>query len=67
MGRTKTALNIELARTLAQKEHHQAAVRRAFGQLLVVETLEAEARNDQQARANKLTLERAISLALNDQ
>lgn len=64
MGRSKSALNMELARVLAVKEHHVAEVRRAYGKVLVVDELRDQQRADRRKDTQKAQLERAINQSL---
>tara|TARA_R110002126_G_scaffold27055_5_gene91085 strand:- start:555 stop:971 length:417 start_codon:yes stop_codon:yes gene_type:complete len=64
VGRSKAQLNMALAQILAQKEHHMARVRIAYGKVLVTEEL---ARKDASARRqarSKVQLETAQETAL---
>ena len=61
IARAKTALNLELARTLARKEPHQAAVRRAYGKVLVARQLQDDARRAARNGAARHALDAAIS------
>ncbi len=61
VGRTKTALNIQLAQVLAQKEHHQGAVRKAYGKVLVVQEMRDQAHADAKMKRGKGQLDRAIA------
>ena len=66
VGRTKTQLNLELARVLAIKEQHLAAVRKAYGKVMVVEALitqeNAVEKKAQQKRALDTTINYAVSM-----
>ncbi len=54
VGRAKTQLNLQLAQVLARKEHHLAAVRRAYGRVLVAgELCENEKKGRQTERAKR--------------
>ena len=64
VGRSKAALNIQLAQVLAQKEHHQTAVRLAYGKVLVVAEMRDAARLAEHARNTKGQLDRAIAQSL---
>ena len=60
VGRSKTALNIQLAQVLAQKEHLQSAVRKAYGKVLVVQQMQDQARADAASKRTKSQLETAV-------
>ena len=64
VGRAKTQLNMKLARVLAVKEHHQIMVRKAYGKVLVVEELQADARKQKNQRTAKRALDQAINGSL---
>jgi len=64
IGRAKAALNMRLAQVLALKEHHLAAVRRAYGKVLVGEELyDTQKTSARQARADAV-LAQAIESSL---
>lgn len=61
VGRSKTALNIQLAQVLAQKEHLQNAVRKAYGKVLVVQQMREQTEAAANSKRTKDQLENAIS------
>ena len=67
VGRSKTALNIQLAQVLAQKEHLQSAVRKAYGKVLVVHQMQDQARADINSKLTKTQLETAVTQFLQGQ
>lgn len=64
VGRSKTAVNIELARVLAVKEHHLSEVRKAYGKRLVAEQLLDQHEADNRQIAAKRDLDRIIEISL---
>ncbi len=64
LGRSKTAVNMQLARVLAVKESHLLEVRRAYGKVLVVQELQQNLDRDTRKRRQDAELVRAISLSL---
>ena len=64
IGRAKTAVNLQLARTLARKEPHQAAVRQAYGKMLVAREMQGQARARLRGRAARRALDAAIADAV---
>ena len=67
VGRSKTTLNIQLAQVLAQKEHLQSAVRKAYGKVLVVHQMQDQARADINSKLTKTQLETAVTQFLQGQ
>ena len=67
VGRSKTALNIQLAQVLAQKEHLQSAVRKAYGRVLVVRQMREQAQAAAVSKHTKTQLEIAVSQFLQGQ
>ena len=67
VGRSKTALNIQLAQVLAQKEHLQSAVRKAYGKVLVVRQMQDQTQADINSRLTKTQLETAVTQFLQGQ
>lgn len=61
IGRKKRELNMQLAQVLAVKERHVAQVRKAYGKVLVTETLYSGARKDAQQKKAQSQLDRAIT------
>ena len=57
-------INMRLARVLARKEHHMAALRQTFGRLSVLEELTAENRRKAQKRAAAKELEEIVALQI---
>ena len=64
VGRSKAQLNIALAQILAQKEHHLARVRTAYGKVLVTRQLAENAARDRSHARSKAQLETAQETAL---
>lgn len=64
LGRSKTALNLQLAQVLAQKEGLQTAVRQAYGKVLVVNQMRDDAQQDAARLMMKNQLTQAISQSL---
>lgn len=64
LGRTRTDLNMKLARVLAVKAHHQTKVRKAYGKVLVLDELLADAHDTRKQRLAKQALLRAIDQSL---
>lgn len=60
LTRTRSDLNMQLARTLAIKAHEQANVRQAFGKVVALRQLVLDARN----RDRKLRAQRLLSSAI---
>ena len=67
VGRSKTALNIQLAQVLAQKEHLQSAVRKAYGKVLVVRQMQDQTKADINSKLTKTQLETAVTHFLQGQ
>lgn len=61
IGRKKRELNMQLAQVLAVKERHVAQVKKAYGKVLVTETLYSGARKDAQQKKAQSQLDRAIT------
>lgn len=64
VGRSKTAVNLELARVLAVKEHHLSEVRKAYGKRLVAEQLLDQHEKEKRQTAAKRDLDRIIEISL---
>ncbi|UWR15266.1 hypothetical protein [Sulfitobacter sp. M368] len=64
VGRSKTAINMELARVLAVKEQHLSAVRKAYGKLVVAGQLLDRCKSNAQGDAAKRQLGHAIESSL---
>lgn len=64
VGRTRTKLNIRLAKVLSTKEYHLAAVRKAYGKVLVVEALIKETESELATDRRKRDLQNVIDLAV---
>lgn len=64
LGRSKTSLNQELARTLARKNIEQTQVRRAFGKVEALKTLIGAEKTKIAKRRTQASLSRAITHAL---
>ncbi len=64
IGRSRTALNMALARVLAVKEHHLAEVRRAYGKVLVVQEIRDQHLTDKRKSRTSAALSRAIEEAV---
>ncbi len=64
VGRSKAQLNMALAQILAQKEHHLARVRTAYGKVLVTRQLAENAARDRSQARSKSQLETAQETAL---
>ncbi len=64
VGKTKRALNIQLAQVLAQKEHHIQKVKKSYGKVLVTQELQSDfiAQNAKDKTRNALS--RAIEQSL---
>jgi len=60
LGRSKTSVNIALARILAMKEHHMAEVRLAYGKLLVTQQLSKDATARHHKKAAVASLSKTI-------
>lgn len=60
IGRSRTALNMALARVLAVKEHHQSEVRRAYGKVLVVEEIRDQHLAEERKKRTAAALSKAI-------
>lgn len=67
VGRSKTALNIQLAQVLAQKEGLQSAVRKAYGKVLVVRQMRDQVQAIAASKSAKGQLETAINQFLQSQ
>lgn len=65
LGRSRTALNTELARVLARKALEQDRVRVAFGKLTALRTLVDESSRAQRKNRAQIGLSEAITHALN--
>lgn len=61
IGRKKRELNMQLAQVLAVKERHIAQIKKAYGKVLVTETLYSGARKDAQQKKAQSRLDRAIT------
>lgn len=64
VGRKKRELNMKLAQVLAIKERHIAQVRRAYGKVVVTETLLTQATQEASQKRARSQLERAIASML---
>ena len=64
VGRRKTELNMKLAQVLAIKEHHLVQVRSAYGKVLVVQELIANAQDEKRKKTSQAQLDRAIEQTL---
>lgn len=64
IGRKKRELNMQLAQVLAIKERHIAQVRKAYGKVLVSQSLLEDARAEQKQKIAQAQLDRAISSML---
>lgn len=64
LGRTKTALNMRLARVLAVKEGHLMEVRRAYGKVLVIEELQQNLSDKTRKTRQDAQLAQAIDATL---
>lgn len=64
VGRTRSQLNIQLAKVLSTKEYHLAAVRKAYGKVMVVETLIKETETELATERRKRELRDVIELAV---
>ncbi len=64
IGRSKSQLNLKLARTLATKLHHLAQVRRAYGKVLVVNELLDQVKRIEKKKQAQDTLSQAIEVSL---
>ncbi len=60
IGRSRTALNMALARVLAVKEHHLSEVRRAYGKVLVVKEIRDQHITERRKKHDAAALSRAI-------
>ncbi|QJF52977.1 hypothetical protein [Roseobacter ponti] len=65
VGRKKTQLNIQLARILAQKDHHLRQVRKAYGKVLVVSELSDRDKQKTRKRRSEAQLRAAIEMSVN--
>ena len=61
IGRKKHALNMQLSQILAVKERHIAQVRKAYGKVMIIETLYSELRTEAKQKKAQSQLDRAIS------
>ena len=64
LGRAKTALNLDLARVLAVKEHHMQEVRRAYGKVLVINEMKGQLRREVKKSVVDNELSQAIALSI---
>ncbi|MEP5731452.1 MAG: hypothetical protein ABJL67_19010 [Sulfitobacter sp.] len=64
LARSRTTLNIQLARTLALKAHEQDKVRHVFGKVTALESLIATNMASRQKKARQAIIGRAIDHAL---
>ncbi|MBM1321049.1 hypothetical protein JQT77_01230 [Sulfitobacter mediterraneus] len=64
VGRSKTAVNMELSRVLAVKEHHLSEVRKAYGKRLVAEQLLDQHEKEKRQTGAKRDLDRIIEISL---
>ena len=64
VGRSKKALNIQLAQILAQKEYHLKAVRMAYGKLLVVQEMRDDAKMKALRQSAQGQMDQAIRQSL---
>ena len=64
MGRSRTALNMELARVLAVKAQHLKEVQRAYGKVLVVEEMQHDLNKRLANTAAAAELDQAIEQSL---
>lgn len=61
VGRTKTELNMKLARILAEKEPHMFTIRRAYGKVLAVQELIEKAEKALKKRAENAAFDEVLS------
>lgn len=64
VGRTRTDLNLRLARVLAMKDQHRTRVRKAYGKVLVLDELLSDALTLRKKRVAKQALDRIIDRSL---
>lgn len=64
LSRSQSALNMQLARVLAIKEHEQDKVRKAFGKVVALQELIGSEKKTRRKKAAKARLQTAIDLAL---
>ena len=64
LARTRTRINMELARVLARKAHEQARLRKAFGRVDALRQLIGAENGRQRKQAEAQNLESAIEIAL---
>ncbi|MEM6303401.1 MAG: hypothetical protein AAF744_01700 [Pseudomonadota bacterium] len=64
MGRTRAALNAELAQVLAIKAQHLKEVQRTYGKLMVVEEMQRNLKDQLKRDAHTAELDRAIDLSV---
>ena len=64
VGRTKSELNLKLARVLARKEHHIQQVRLAFGKVVVTQQLLEKATTETRLKAARSSLDSVLEQVL---
>lgn len=64
VARSKTALNMRLARTLAIKDRHRLSLSRAYGRVTVIDELIKKERAERKRRFDRAALDRAIAGSL---
>lgn len=67
LGRSKSHLNIDLARVLSEKAHYLAKVRLAYGKVLAVQQLLKETEGNIDRRRNSFEMDKAIQAILQAQ
>ncbi len=67
LGKSKRALNMQLALILAEKDQHLHQVRQAYGKVLASEYIVKDMLGQQRADRRKACLDRAIDMSLANQ